>query len=147
MRGEGSRAPRPAVPEQRPGREALGSWEDRLSAQAFRLCIPALPSCPDSVIVSVDHCASVCETESRGARKSSLSVDCPTGSRGERCSAPSASTRISPEASGSVDLGLWVSKLLDLSKGEKKNKIRKTGTKKESNSVHLRLAQFRGLRA
>ena len=47
----------------------------------------------------------------------------------------------------SVDLGLWVSKLLDLSKGEKKNKIRKTGTKKESNSVHLRLAQFRGLRA
>lgn len=50
----------------------------------------------------------------------------------------------------SVDLGLWVSKLLDLSKGEKKKKkksVRKTGTKKESNSVHLRLAQFRGLRA
>ena len=69
------------------------------------------------------------------------------GAAGRGCSAPSASTRISPEASGSVDLGIWVSKLLDLSKGEKKNKIRKTGTKKESNSVHLRLAQFRGLRA
>lgn len=49
----------------------------------------------------------------------------------------------------SVDLGLWVSKLLDLSKGEKKKifTARKTGTKTESNSVHLHLAQFRGLRA
>ena len=62
----------------------------------------------------------------------------PLGAMGRGCSALSVSVRKLREMS--VDLGLWVPNLLDLSKGEKKKK-------KESNSVHLCLAQFRGLRA
>lgn len=70
----------------------------------------------------------------------------PLGAMGRGCSALSVSVWKLRETS--VDLGLWVSKLLDLSKGEKKKiTARKTGAKKEGNSVHLHLAQFRGLRA